>query len=121
MSRENQIEEMAKVIVGANCTKEPCDECRWAGYASEAVDCTEYLIAEHLYNAGYRKSTEVAEEIFGEIERAFFNYYDSTVTYSSPTIPYHMREAVAFSLNEIFMKIAELKKKYTKSEDTNGT
>ena len=98
MNKEKQIEEMASEIQKA------VDGC--ASFWSR-------LIAEHLYNVGYRKASDVAEEIFAEIERAFFKYYDSAVTYSSPNLPYHLREAVGFSLNEMFMEVIELKKKYT--------
>lgn len=57
MSRDKQIEEMAKALNGctANCT----DDC----------GCSEMEHAEVLYNAGYRKSTDVAEEIFAEIDK----------------------------------------------------
>lgn len=74
--------------------------------------------AEKLVDKGYRKSTDLAREIFEEIERAFFKHYDEQVTYSSPTLPYHSREAVGFSLNVLFMGIEKLKKKYI-GEDTN--
>ena len=96
MSRDKQIEEMAQKLVdffnerkGKVCLKD---------------------FAELLYNAGYRK----ASDIFEEIERAFFKHYDEQVTYSSPTLPYHIREALGFSLslNVLFMEIEKLKKKY---------
>ena len=75
---------------------------------------------EKGYINGYnRKASEVAREIFAEIEKSFIEYYDKTITYSSPTLPLHIREAAGFSLNEMFMKIAELKKKY-ESEKENG-
>lgn len=32
-------------------------------------EASQFLIADSLYNAGYRKQTEVADEIFAEIER----------------------------------------------------
>ena len=115
MSRDKQIEEMARDLCECyNCDgtcyqdKKPCD-----------LKCDEYTNAQYLYSKGYRKASEVAREIFEEIERAFFKYYDSHVTYSSPNLPYHLREAVGFSLNEMFMKVAELKKKYLE-ETANG-
>lgn len=61
--------------------------------------------------------SRVAREIFEEIEKSFIEYYEKTITYSSPTLPLYIREAAGFSLNEMFMKIAELKKKYTKENE----
>ena len=52
MSRDKQIEEMAKDLLQAYAINKLCTED----------------VAEHLYNAGYRKSQDVAEEIFAEIE-----------------------------------------------------
>ena len=50
MSREKQIEEMAKVLEGVT----RWEEARLGYYRSKAVA---------LYNAGYRKASEVAREI----------------------------------------------------------
>ena len=105
MSRDKQIEEMHELS----------QTIYMSGYGLDWKDS--YDIGEQIYNAGYRKSTDVAEEIFAEIERAFFKHYDEQVTYSSPTLPYHSREAVGFSLNVLFMEIAELKKKYTEDKE----
>ena len=69
-------------------------------------------LASFLVEIGYRKASDVAREIFEEIERTFFKHYDEQVTYSSPTLPYHTREALGFSLNVLFMEIEKLKKKY---------
>lgn len=69
-------------------------------------DCADYLSDD------VAPKTEVAREIFEEIEKAFIKYYEKRVTYSDPTLLYHIREAVGFSLNEMFTEIAELKKKY---------
>ena len=108
MSKEKQIDDMAKAINGAV----------FSDFKKGHGACIE-TISTHLYNAGYRKASEVAREIFAEIEKSFIEYYDKTITYSSPTLPLHIREAAGFSLNEMFMKIAELKKKY-ESEKENG-
>lgn len=63
MSRDKQLEEMANITCLCNacgiceCDGEPCD-----------LDCSEGKAMERLYNAGYRKASEVASEIFAEIE-----------------------------------------------------
>ena len=65
MSKDKHIEEMAKVL---------CKDC-----ARDALPCSLTITgimcdavmeqAEALYNAGYRKSTDVASEIFEELEK----------------------------------------------------
>ena len=92
MSRDKQIEEMAS-IMNLPCSGR-CEEC-----PSLDCGCLEKLRAVSLYNAGYRKATEVAEEIFAEIE-------------ASAKVKYWRGGGlVVFEVNgEDF---AELKKKYT--------
>ena len=55
MSREKQIEEMAQTIHDV-------------AEAHHIIWCTE--LAKILYNAGYRKASDVAEEIFAEVMQA---------------------------------------------------
>ena len=57
MSREKQIEEMAKVINGAV----------FSDFKKGHSVCIG-TISTRLYNAGYRKATDVAADIFAEIE-----------------------------------------------------
>ena len=66
MSRDKQIEEMAKELCDAmQKTNQGCNSiCYPRGMCAHCK-----VMAEHLYNAGYRKSTEVAEEIFEEIDK----------------------------------------------------
>ena len=58
-------------------------------------------MAERLYNAGYRKSTDVVREIFAEIEKAL----------------YHLETPVGKYLVINSGRLAELRKKY-ESEET---
>jgi hypothetical protein len=83
MNKEKQIEEMAKVIFEVS----PIPSV-WRS------DATRF--AESLYNAGYRKATEVAREIFAEIEGFLSEKKFGT-----------------FYFNYLNDLIAELKKKYT--------
>ena len=66
MNKEKQIEEMGEYIAEIHhleCARKSCEDCKWCGSTNpEKADCTDYLIAEGLYNAGYRKASEVAEE-----------------------------------------------------------
>lgn len=98
MSREKQIEEMAQCLCGWNrgtlCIfdDKDCD-----------LQCTYGKIANELTAKGYRKSTDLAEEIFAEIE-------------ASAKVKYWRGGGlVVFEVNgEDF---AELKKKYTEGEE----
>ena len=85
MDREQQIAEMAKVI-----NKSP-----WkVEQDATGVHINSYEIAEYIYNAGYRKQSDVVKEIFDSIkEKLTFNTY-----------------GIATISNETF---CELKKKYT--------
>lgn len=61
-------------------------------------------LANRLYDTyGYRKSTEVAEEIFAEIHEALDDSVETELFKGS-----------WFNMNKFTQKLAELKKKYTK-------
>ena len=64
MSKEKQIEEMAKILCGM---KNGCDGCMW-----EKVHCYERNDAEEIYTAGYRKQI-VGEWAITGGERAWNN------------------------------------------------
>lgn len=55
--REKEIEEIAKVMCGGCPNNKECMHCL----------CADWYRAEALYNAGYRKQSEVACKIIGEI------------------------------------------------------
>jgi hypothetical protein len=59
--RDKQIEEMAKDFCALNM---PCEECHL--YNNR---CRAKKYATRAYNAGYRKASDVAEEIFAEIDK----------------------------------------------------
>ena len=73
-------------------------------------------ISEHLYNAGYRKSTDVAREIFEEIVKFIFSEIPNEL------MPLYKRErdftdGVIFGKREAFFEMLnhldrELRKKY---------
>jgi hypothetical protein len=88
---ENQIAEIAKLIT--------------EGARSAMED------AEALYNAGYRKASSVAEEIFAEIDKIVDSF---KIEEFSKETNEHIRTSYNGSL--IVMCLAELKKKYTKTE-----
>ena len=65
------------------------------------LNCEYKLLAEHLYNAGYRKASDVAREIFEEIE----SIVDKRTAWNG-------------NIYNLLLKrdFAELKKKYTEGE-----
>ena len=95
MSREKQIEEMTKIL----CRDYSMGECMVDSFDCLEGHCSKRERIEALYNAGYQKSTDVAEEIFAEIDE-LLSPYGSYIK----TIDIH--------------EYIELKKKYTESEDT---
>ena len=100
MNRDKQIEEMTKLIC-STCQREldPCGSkkpCR-----SAIAECND------LYNAGYRKASDVAREIFEEIEELIYSKCFSVRA---------NRDVTGLIIDgEMF---TELKKKYT--EDCDG-
>ena len=67
---------------------------------NESRDCSE-IFARNLYNAGYRKSTDVAEEIFAEIDKLTVSYINDA----------------DYTIGDMILGIVELKKKYTEEEN----
>lgn len=106
MSTDKQIEEMAKVLneccnnydENGNLLGNKCWGCAY--WCDTNHICCSYNTKEAtaLYNAGYRKASDVAEEIFAEIERELHRM-------STPIGEYTVIH------ND---RYAELKKKYTK-------
>lgn len=94
MNRDKQIEEMVKTLSKCECE---CPRCK---------ACYSWELSENLYNEGYRKSTDLAREIFEEIENA----HDECI-HIDPTTN------IGYLLKTKFLnKLAELKKKYTEDE-----
>lgn len=62
-----QIEEMVVLMCGERKKHKSCKACK-SGNPNANAYCRIEHYAEALYNAGYRKSTDVAREIFEEIE-----------------------------------------------------
>lgn len=84
-SKENQIEEMTSDLENHTCMSQ---------YQAE-------IASRMLYAKGYRKASEVAEEIFAEIEKL---------------IARRMIPDVALIDDRLITDITELKKKYTQEK-----
>ena len=99
MSKEKQIEEMALII----CGFKDCTDCI---SRMGLRKCGGKAYAERFYNAGYRKQTETAREIFWEIDKLLTILLDDDET---------GRKYIAID----HLKYISLKKKYD-GEDTNA-
>ena len=97
MSKEKQIiEEMAYDICKSRKANW-ADGCR---VCSHHERCIYQDVAYALYNAGYRKQSEVAREIFEELEKIL-----------------HLRDiGENLNITALYTDYAELKKKYTEAD-----
>ena len=111
MSRDKQIEEMAKVLSTVKRCNVLCvsecikNKCAYPHY--EGVTCIAEHQAEALYNAGYRKANEVARDILDEAYEILKELKDE----------YRLNEETreACAVRNAMFKLAELKDKYTES------
>ena len=104
MSKEKQIKEIAKVIARRSMAfRNP----------NVAFMTTARKTADSIYNAGYRKQSEVAEKIFDEIEKL--------VSTNKKTVGCATYEETIFYIEDFIEDLAELKKKYTgEKEDVDA-
>ena len=115
MSRDKQIEEMAKVIRESdiNFVKE-----RVRSIENDLIEPppsrSEY-IAIALMESDYRKASEVAEEIFGEIDKIIDKHYNRHI-FGVEDLSDVEQEAVMNFSGDVTYDIAELKKKYTEDK-----
>jgi hypothetical protein len=121
MSRDKQIEEMAIELSKVNCKPKGCGYC-YLEYGTLENSCEEYLfykkMAIALYNEGYRKAEDVAEEIFAEIDdfqrtlrHIFLDMCDGN-DYNTLNLL-----QIDSAIEALFdSRIAELKKKYTQGK-----
>jgi hypothetical protein len=92
MDKEKQIEEMAKAVCHLDRT---CDQCM------TSFECKAMTYAKRFYDNGYRKSSDVAREIFADLEKI---------------IEVDNEGKASFDIREFHHKI---EKKYTEGGDTN--
>lgn len=107
MSRDKQIEEMAKIICGSHnngaCVfnHEPCD-----------LECSANGEAKKLYDSGYRKASEVTLEAVDDFQRSIRHIFlDMCNGNDYNTLNLLQIDSAIEALFDC--KIAELKKKYT--------
>lgn len=100
MDKEKQIEEMARDLCRLSCT---CEECQTVP-SHKKDKCKAKVYAKRAYDKDYRKASEVAREIFEEIDKIVIR-----------KVIHHGE--IAYDVTDEY---AELKKKYTESEKDNG-
>lgn len=100
MNRDKQIEEMAKIIDGY-CEGGCLDGC---------YNCVPYKNAEQLYNAGYRKASEVIEDVFLVLDKRTEDeglVFVKKSTLKSTLIEWREKKKVEIA-REIFEEIEEI-------------
>ena len=103
VTREKQIEEMAKDIEQARIKATDTTNSMNYGFGG--------WYAKELYAKGYRKASDVAREIFEEIEKTTASVYNDFM-FNRDGVGMRAHYVVEFS-DELDLAIAELKKKYT--------
>ena len=112
MDREKQIEEMANEIYETLMLEA---ECPLSGMDRA-------IIADLLVGKGYRKASDVAKEIFEEIEKVFTKriaFYTDMKKQRTLFFVEQYAETMITNCNIYLQEIAELKKKYTGEETYN--
>ena len=106
LNKDKQIEKMAKVIGDADqrCYEMDCDDCPL--HDTELGLCKEKFNATELYNAGYRKASDVAREIFEEIEEGIKSAI-AALQFSSDLSLYRKAKHDAYSSTLCFIKTLE--------------
>ena len=114
MNRDKQIEEMAKDL----CHTGTC-EIKKIGITCNH-QCKAHIYATRAIDKGYHKASEVAREIFEEIEKSIANLEYNANTLRKTVTVEELKAQCNWILHEVIPKtLAELKKKYT--EGDNGT
>lgn len=104
MNKENQIADMSQIITNVCETKKIISS---------------YKIAETIYGKGYRKASEVAREIFAEIDNLLYQDerdYDDLMDSEVVAEIYQEYLACSNYICGARKAIAELKKKYTEEK-----
>ena len=100
MAKEKQIEELCEIIASMICEiyNPLCDEYEPHTCSHCYANSTKIGdFAEMLYNAGYHKKSDVAKEIFEELDK----------------LTYQLLNDADYTMGDIVYDITELKNKYT--------
>ena len=105
MDREKQIEEMAIEMCHLSGECKTCQICNERYHGDDDL-CYFQCVAKEIINYSYRKQSDVAKEIFDEIERILLLNYCCC-------LPQGATEHYEYYEGNIAKDIAELKNKYT--------
>ena len=113
MTENEQIEEMSRIIGHCESTLHPDIKCHSREHGCYCAEnpCYNELVAARLYSKGYRKASEVAREIFGELEASFCILAYPVVT-AVGTINTERAEGLHIRTEDY----ETIKKKYTEGE-----
>ena len=117
--KEKQIEEMAKDLHRNRCGGCGEELCEYKIPTNDEFSCIDYKTATALYTAGYRKASDVAEEIFAEIVKPIdraIQFYDMLSINTFDSIEQAKARASKEALQAIRETFAKLKKKYTEED-----
>jgi hypothetical protein len=124
MNKEKQIEEKMKVISDICPFYKEYGTCEQCNTELDVDDepCYWECMANAIIRYGYRKASEVAREIFAEIENALGLLRKGIAEgQKNDGIKYQqLHDGRIISLEAIAYFTAELKKKYTEGEKDNG-
>ena len=98
MGREKEIEEIAEAIF---------QNCNCGLFFSEAEEIARFVIEEQ----GYRKQSEVAKEVFDEIERTFKGLLNGDISNILKLLSALKKEYVDQKLDEVEKALEEMKEK----------
>lgn len=99
MDREKQIEEIAREMCHLSRECKTCQICneRYNGGDDDDELCYFQCVAKEIINHSYRKQSDVAKEIFEELEK----------------LTYRLLNDADYTMGDIVYDITELKNKYT--------
>ena len=110
LNKDKQIEEMAKAL---------CEHCNDDGTCFHDgkpcdLQCKSATDARFIYDKGYRKASEVASEIIGEVEELVNKHMGilELIELCTPSVAAGGKHA----FNKVLECLAKLKKKYTEGE-----
>ena len=102
---KKHIEEMTKDLCDIECKGMKCNECDGCG-------CEYRVLAEALTAKGYRKASDVAEEVLNALKNRIREAWGARTMFMPPRDGYAWNDEF-IDVKTVYKFIAELKKKYT--------
>ena len=117
-TKDEQIKELARDIFEPRVAIDGIDIAFASVHGADRDNDTHFMrIARHLYDKGYRKTSDVAKEIFEEVDTILRNQFNKYETKSCEAdVIEEIKQISRGTINDLWYQIAELKKKYTEVE-----